>query len=199
MFFKLLCNYKSACFCAFFKRQIKSYQVYAVSPSPLSTLTSLLIYQGLTPGEIADLNVANVDLDKGRIHAKGGRKIDHRWLYLNDTQQALFEEYLTEYRPRLLRPQKPTNKLLLGKLGTPIIVDSINYLIETAKPLFQDRIINPKVIRQSVIANWLNEHKIPLEQVQLMAGHKWISTTAAYRQASIEEQLEMISRFHPLR
>jgi integrase/recombinase XerD len=64
--------------------------------------------------------------------------------------------------------------------------------------LFTDRNLNSKTIRQSVIANWLNEKKVPLEQVQLMAGQKWISTTAKYRQTSVEEQRTMINKFHPM-
>jgi integrase/recombinase XerD len=87
---------------------------------------------------------------------------------------------------------------MLAKDGTAITVGFINYLIKTLKPLFPDRNLNAKTIRQSVIANWLNEKKIPLEQVQLLAGHRWPSSTAVYRQNSIEEERELINRFHPL-
>ncbi len=37
-----------------------------------------------------------------------------------------------------------------------------------------------------------------MEQVQLMAGHKWISATERYRYAPLEEQRELINKFHPL-
>jgi len=87
---------------------------------------------------------------------------------------------------------------LEGKLGTPLTVDDVNYMVSTYKPLFPDRNLNALTIRMSVISNWLNEKHFPLEQVQLMAGHRWISTTARYRYTPIEEQREMINRFHPL-
>ncbi len=76
--------------------------------------------------------------------------------------------------------------------------DGIHYLIETSKGLFSDRNLTLKSIRQSVIANWLNEKKLPLEKVQLLVGHKWISSTAIYHQTSVDEQRELINGFHPL-
>lgn len=161
-------------------------------------IVSLLIYQGLTAGEISNLKVNNIDLDNGTIYIQGSSKLSKRTLQLQLNQYRLFETYKSVTRVKLQEGKPHTDTLLVGKLGTPITVDDINYLIETFKPLFPDRNLNTKTIRQSVITNWLNEKKIPLEQVQLFAGHKWISSTATYRQTSIDEQRELVNRFHPL-
>lgn len=161
-------------------------------------IISFLIYQGLTPGEISELKTSNIDLDKGTVYLKGSRTLGRRHLELNPKQYRLLDRYLSEGRPKLIRKDSPTETLILGKLGQPMGTDGIHYLIETSKGLFPDRNLTPKSIRQSVIANWLNEKKFPLEQVQLLAGHKWISSTANYRQTSIDEQRELINRFHPL-
>jgi integrase len=147
-------------------------------------LTSLLIYQALTAGEIAALKVEHIDLDKGTVYVKESRTLAKRYLELQPKQYRLIDRYI--------------HKLVLGKLGTPITTDDINYIVSTFKLLFPDRNLNSKTIRQSVIANWLNEKKIPLEQVQLMTGQKWISTTAKYRQTSVEEQRTLINKFHPM-
>jgi site-specific recombinase XerD len=40
---------------------------------------------------------------------------------------------------------------------------------------------------------------IPMEQVQLMVGHRWISGTARYRFTPFDEQRELINKFHPLK
>ena len=77
-------------------------------------------------------------------------------------------------------------------------MDDIHYLVSTFKGLFPDRNLTPSSIRQSVIANWLNEKKIPLEQVQLMSGQKWISTTVKYRQNNLEEQRELMNKWFPI-
>ena len=159
-------------------------------------LTSLLIYQALTAGEIAALKVEHIDLDKGTVYVKESRTLAKRYLELQPKQYRLIDRYIQESRKELISVE--TDKLVLGKLGTPITTDDINYIVSTFKLLFPDRNLNPKTIRQSVIANWLNEKKIPLEQVQLMTGQKWISTTAKYRQTSVEEQRTLINKFHPM-
>ncbi|HET6244220.1 MAG TPA: tyrosine-type recombinase/integrase [Bacteroidia bacterium] len=157
---------------------------------------SLLIYQGLNSGEIQNLNLSNIDFDNGTIFIKASRKIGQRHIELHNKQFRLIDHYLQEGRKSLMREE--TNALILGKLGTRLTVDDIHYLVSTYKPLFPDRNLTPSTIRQSVISNWLNEKKLPLEQVQMISGQKWISTTVKYRQINIEEQRELMNRFHPL-
>lgn len=38
-----------------------------------------------------------------------------------------------------------------------------------------------------------------LEDVQLIAGHKYPSSTEMYKRKDINEQLELINKYHPLR
>lgn len=108
----------------------------------------------------------------------------------------VFSKYISEVRPELIRCK--TDKLLLGKLGKPILIDSIHAIIEPLKPLFPDRNLNPRTIRMSVICNWLNEKKIPLERVQELAGHKWPGTTEKYIKVNSENERELINRYFPM-
>lgn len=50
-------------------------------------------------------------------------------------------------------------------------VDGLHALIKSMQGAF-DKEISPKIIRESVISYWLNDRKIPLEDVQIMAGHR---------------------------
>ena len=159
---------------------------------------SLLIYQGLNSAEISNLNLSHIDLDSGVVFIKASKKIGQRHIELVNKQYRLFDTYLNEGRKSLHRDTIPTNAFVLGKLGTRISVDDIHYLVSTLKGLFPDRNLTPTTIRQSVIANWLNEKKIPLEQAQLMSGQKWISTTVKYRQNNIEEQRELMNKWFPI-
>ncbi len=52
---------------------------------------------------------------------------------------------------------------------------------------------------ETLIANWQNEKRIPLEDVQLMAGHKTTGTTEKYRRKDSDQQRKLINQFHPLR
>lgn len=159
-------------------------------------IASLLVYQGLTSSEIANINITHIDFDNETIFVKGSSQISQRHLQLQNEQIQLFDEYILEGRKNLLKTE--TKAFVLGKLGSRITVDDIHYLVCTFKPLFPDKNLTPSLIRQSVIANWLNEKKYPLEQVQLMTGQKWISSTARYRHSPIEAQRKIMNEFHPL-
>lgn len=161
-----------------------------------SILLNLLIYQGLTSNEIIRLNVRDIDLDAGTVYVKASSNLNSRKLQLLAKQILLFSKYINEVRPRMLRTS--TEKLIIGKLGKPITVDSIHAMIHPLKPLFPDKNLNPKTIRMSVICNWLNEQKLPLEHVQELAGHKWPGTTEKYFKADSFQQRELINKYFPI-
>lgn len=96
------------------------------------------------------------------------------------------------------RLQSTSNKLFLGKLGEPMGVDTLNRMLRPLKPLFKGRNLNANTIRKSVIANWINEDKKPIEDVQLLAGHKWLSTTEQYKKDDEKSKVEMINRWFPI-
>jgi len=53
-----------------------------------------------------------------------------------------------------------------------------------------------KQIRASVITHWLKTHNI--REVQVMAGHRYISSTERYVQDNLENLHEMIETLHPI-
>lgn len=178
------------------QRLLEREERYAALKLKNQALVSLLIYQGLVPHEIVDLKTHHVDLDKGTIYVKESRMLLRRHLQIVPRQFRILDRYLSETREELITAD--TDALIVGKLGTPITVDDVHYIISTYKPLFPDRNLTPTIIRQSVIANWLSETSLPIEQVQLMAGHRWISTTLRYRQHNHDAHREMINKWHPL-
>jgi site-specific recombinase XerD len=90
-----------------------------------------------------------------------------------------------------------TDRLVLTLRGSAENGEGINYLIETFKPMFPERNLNARTIRQSVITNMLREGK-DLRVVQVFAGHKKISSTEEYRQSGLEELQAAINKYHPL-
>jgi len=158
-------------------------------------LLSLMINQGLTSDELIRLDTDNIDLDAGTIYIKASSKLNRRTLSLQANQILVLSKYLNVIRPEMLMTK--TDKLILNKLGKPITVDGINAVIEPLDYLFPDKKLNPRNIRMSVIANWMNEKRLPMETVQYLAGHKWPSTTEKYRRLDNLEQRELINRFFP--
>ncbi len=159
-------------------------------------IVSLLIYQGLQIQEMENLKVQHIDLEEGRVYIQASTNGKRRYLDLHPKQYKIFDNYINESRRELLKIE--SDKLIVGSRGTPVTKDLVNYVVSTFKPLFPDRNLSPESIRQSVISNWINERRFPLEQVQLMAGHAWISTTEKYRQTSADDKRAIINRFHPL-
>jgi len=71
-------------------------------------------------------------------------------------------------------------------------------VIRPLQSLFPSKNLNPQTIRQSVITNWLNEKNIPLEDVQLLSGLKWMSSTERYVKPNMDERREVINAFFPI-
>ena len=57
-------------------------------------------------------------------------------------------------------------------------------------------VINTKQIRASVITKWLKVYD--LREVQVLAGHRYISSTESYLQNDMEGLQEEVQQFHPL-
>lgn len=156
-------------------------------------ILSLLIYQALTPANIQNLRVKDIDLENGTIYVKATKTISRRTLELKSKQIILLQAYLNNDRDKLQKI--PTDSLFIAKLGNPISTEGVGSIVEPLKSLFPRRNINAKIIRKSVIANWLNEDKIPVEDVQLLSGQKWLSTTEIYLKQDMEKEREMINEF----
>jgi len=169
---------------------------YLVLRNRNQLILSLLIYQALTSGELCQLKVSDIDLLAESIYIKGGYRTKARTLRLKPKQLATLAKYLAEDRPNLLKQE--TDNLLIGKLGNAETGEGIGYLVETLRDRFESRKLNPRTIRQSVIANLLKDGN-DLRLIQAFAGHKYPSTTERYRQTGIEQLQQAIEKHHPLR
>jgi site-specific recombinase XerD len=159
-------------------------------------MASLLIYQAIMPNELVRMKVNHINLDEGTIFLLGGRMLTQRTLPLRPNQYGILDKYLHKGR-RKMAAQK-TDYLLLNYQGLPCKEENISFFVEWFKPMFPGKNINCKTVRDSVISNWLNVNRIPLDQVQLLAGHRWISSTERYIQVAYEEQREVLKKIHPL-
>ena len=157
---------------------------------------SLLIYQALTVLEISQLNVQDLNLEKGTIRIKGNVKNNGRTLDLKPTQIMLLHNYLNETRNKLLELNKTTDEaLLIRNTGKRILPHGISRTINcNRKPTEK---MKPLKIRQSVIAHLLKSGN-DLRVVQVFAGHKRAAATEEYKQTGLEELKAAIDKLHPL-
>ncbi|MBV6485857.1 MAG: Tyrosine recombinase XerC [Flavobacteriales bacterium] len=155
-------------------------------------IIGLLIYQGMTSAELINLTIDDIDFREGVI-IRASKKLSKRKLELKTKQIIALQDYINLERPKLINTN--TNKLLLTKTGVPMTVDGVHAFIKSMEGAF-DKALNPAVIRNSVISHWLNVMKIPLEHVQIMAGHKYPSSTEKYIRKDTKEQREIVTKLH---
>ncbi|HWY98616.1 MAG TPA: tyrosine-type recombinase/integrase, partial [Bacteroidia bacterium] len=105
------------------------------------TIMSLLVFQGLTTGEIMALRVQHVNLDNGIIYIKGSRQQSSRHLEIHPRQFTLLYRCVNEME------RVDTDALLIGRSGKPITVDDVHHIVHTCKPFFPDRKLDTKTIR----------------------------------------------------
>jgi integrase/recombinase XerD len=146
-------------------------------------LLGLLVYQGLTSGDIAKLETGHINLMEGKIYIPSSRKGNSRTLKLQANQILYIKTYLEEFNPKpyLFQPKKTSNMIC-------------NIIQETKK--LNPKIINSRQIRTSVIMNWLKANNI--RQVQYMAGHRSIKSTENYRNQDLTDLSKQLELFHPL-
>jgi integrase/recombinase XerD len=161
-------------------------------------IISLFIYQGLTNGEVTNLQLDAINLEQGTIRILLGRKTNARTLKLQSKQVFWIMSYIQNDRSKLLQGEKSNHLIISNVGGSSITGEGICALIDTLKYIFPTRKLNAKTIRQSVITNLLKEGK-DLRIVQAFAGHKYPSTTENYKQTQVEELKNQILKYHPLK
>lgn len=164
-------------------------------------IISLLIYQGLTVGEICNLQMEDINLEKAEIYIKSSEKSKSRILPLNAKQILLFLNYLKEDYPKLTKyikapPSEGLRRIITGKLKEEVRPNVLNRMINEHRP--KNEQLQPIKIRQSVIANLLKKEN-DTRIVQVFAGHKRASTTKQYHQTELEILQNAINLYHPIK
>jgi site-specific recombinase XerD len=152
-----------------------------------TVLLGLLVFQGLTSGDVAKLETNHVNLPVCKIYVPSTRKSNARTLKLQANQVLPIKSYI-ESLPRAERGQRlfPARKHS----------DMVCKILHQAKK-YNPEIKNSRQIRTSVIMNWLKINNI--RQVQYMAGHKSIRSTEQYRSQDLSDLTRQLELFHPLK
>ena len=160
-------------------------------------IMSLLVHQGLRIGEIENIKLTDIDLEKATIQIHKTGITNARSLPLKAEQILLLYEFINQDRNKLKTFRNDENALLLGKLGTPITKEDVDYLISTYQKQSKKKLTST-TIRQSVIANLLTKNN-DLRIVQHFAGHKSPDTTEKYRQTGLNALKTAIEKLHPIK
>ncbi len=190
------------------------YQSYEVSDNRSKRnkiILGLLIYQGVTTEELKELEINHLKLKEGKIYVPGSRRRNSRNLELKPFQILDLYEYLNKIRPTILKEiknPKPARKpdkinkprlkeqLFISVNGSENIKNSLLHMFKAIQKQ-NPEILNPKLIRASIITYWLKNYN--LRQVQYMAGHKYVSSTERYQLNNLDKLQSKLEKYHPLK
>lgn len=175
----------------------KNYPTQNLTGKRNKVMLGMMIYQGLTSGEIAALEPKDINLENAKIYIPSISRSNSRTLNLESTQILQIQNYLTQIRPVLLILTGKKSEKLFVSAGDGMELKNTHFnLLKKAKKM-NPKIKTPKQIRSSVIVHWLKTHNI--RQVQYMSGHRYVSSTERYKTNHLDSLQEMIDELHPLK
>ena len=192
------------------RKLYESYEVKDNRSKRNRVILGLMIYQALSPEEIGKLEPQDIRTREAKIHVPGGKSSNPRILDMQAVQLLDMQDYLQHVRPQMLEDvathrggRKPCKidhetikrQLFFSENGSEHLKRSLYHLFRQVKKQ-NPKITSAKIIRHSVIAQWLKEKGI--RQVQYMAGHRYVSSTQRYRDYNMEELSHALKSYHPL-
>ena len=158
-------------------------------------LLELLYGGGLRASELACLDQDRVhdDLAVVRVMGKGSRE---RIVPIGKPALEAIHGYVVDLRPALLRPNRPTQRLLLSRTGTPITRIVVWQVVAKHARRAGLRHVHPHTLRHS-FATHLLAGGADLRVVQELLGHVNIKTTQIYTHVDISQLKNVIEKCHP--
>lgn len=157
-------------------------------------IVGLIVYQGLNTTELIHLELEDLQLYKGNIYIKSGTRSNSRTLELKSWQVIELLEYIKEFREEIKERRNIESERLFipnnARLG-----NTIQFILKKLRQI-NHKVNNANQLRASVITNWLGQYN--LRQVQVLAGHRYISSTERYLQDDLESLHEIVNNFHPI-
>ena len=156
-------------------------------------ITGLIVYQGLSTTDLSKLKIEHLQLSKGKIYVPGTKRSNGRTLELKPWQIMEFIDYTNEVRTAI---QKRINNYTEQLFPINTRFTTITSQIIKKLKKYNNKVKDMKQLRASVITNWLKQYN--LRQVQVLAGHRYISSTERYVQDDLENLHEIVNNFHPV-
>lgn len=175
----------------------KSYPAIGVTGKRNKAMLSVVVYQGVVPGELAKLEVKDVNLEAGTIYIPQVKRSNPRTLKLESHQILQLQQYILKVRPVVLAmAEKESDKLFMSTGKGEQLQNSFARMVNHLKKL-SDKVKDAKQIRASIITHWLKKYNI--RQVQYMIGHRYVSSTDYYKITELEDLQSQLEKLHPLK
>jgi integrase/recombinase XerD len=136
-----------------------------------------------------------LQLREGNIIIHSQRRTAARTMKLESHQVFELMDYIHEIRKHFLTADNNSSQLFLNRNKGSNFYGITQMILQHLRKI-NSNIKNLDQIRASVITAWLKQYD--LRKVQYLAGHKYVSSTEAYKANNIDELQDDITKFHPL-
>ena len=161
-------------------------------------ILELFYSSGLRLGELAGLNVMDLDFDQALVKVRGkGRK--ERIVPVGAPARKVLQEYLAKTREVRKKNSEDVfnSPLFLNLRGARITARSIARIVDEAtKKSKIGRKISPHALRHTFATHLLNAGA-DLRSIQELLGHESLSTTQKYTAVNINRMMEIYDKAHP--
>jgi integrase/recombinase XerD len=159
-------------------------------------LIELLYATGLRVSEMVNLRHQDLNLESGYLTCTGkGRK--QRLVPVGDEAAAWLTRYLSEARPALLKKRSSPRLFVNARGGAALTrVGLWKILKDYGKQAGVRSRLSPHVLRHS-FATHLLERGADLRAIQMMLGHRDLSTTQIYTHVLEARLRSVYDKFHP--
>lgn len=160
-------------------------------------ILGLIVYQAIRSEEIMQLQISDVKLREGKIQIPAARRSNERILKLESRQLYDMLDYINDTRKQILQHQHiaaPVQDLFITINGSIHFKNMLSLLIKQLQKI-NSKVKSIDQLRASVIVHWLQQYN--LRKVQIMAGHRYVSSTESYKANNMEALKEDIKNYHP--
>lgn len=161
-------------------------------------MLELFYSSGLRLGELAGLNVMDLDFDQALVKVRGkGRK--ERIVPVGASAREVLQEYLAKTKEVRKKADADVfnSPLFLNLRGARITERSIARIVDDAtKKSGIGRKISPHALRHTFATHLLNAGA-DLRSIQELLGHESLSTTQKYTAVNINRMMEIYDKAHP--
>ena len=151
----------------------------------------VLYGSGLRVGELCSLDVADLDLDRGRatVWGKGSKQ---RTVPLGDPAVSALRAWIVGPRDELREPHTPAGALFINRRGKRLTPRDVRRLLDRRAPAPT----HPHALRHT-FATHLLDGGADLRAVQELLGHADLATTQRYTHVSRERLRSVYDVTHP--